>query len=365
MNEQTQTDVEQYLHEVETRLANLTDKNTIINELRSHLWDLANDISLQKSVGVEKAFTLALQQMEDPAILATRFLEEENDTPDTTVKPKSNWIRPATDLPETKISDSQFILLFIAGITMVLTFSALFALVINEPVFFFLSLIVSFIGITAMILFLYVKDQRNYNEQVVVFRQKFQKWTDTNKPKVKKNLSNLRADIDRKKPLLGAIGAHLGGVFAVLWWTFLSIVLLFIHFTNFIPLYNYQIWVPVGFILVFTFLGFELIRGTIQAVVGKVRATRLIDAFVGVVAGSIMITLVVVYPFTMNLVIASATDLVPIPANILMQLSNVNFDLILRFLILISAIVYYITALYNVFKFGVWKSSETKSVLAL
>ena len=100
MNKQVES-VEQYLNEVGMHLGDLADKDQIIIELRAHIWDLANQLSINKGLSVQEAFDDAILRMEDPQILASKFLDEE---PTST---KVDWKAPITT-PESKIKNEQF-----------------------------------------------------------------------------------------------------------------------------------------------------------------------------------------------------------------------------------------------------------------
>ena len=69
--------IDEYLNEVKMYLEPLPDRDQIINELRAHLWDLANKISREKGLSAQEAFNQAIGLMEDPQTLANKFLEEE------------------------------------------------------------------------------------------------------------------------------------------------------------------------------------------------------------------------------------------------------------------------------------------------
>ncbi|MHA2365918.1 MAG: hypothetical protein ACXAC7_18305 [Candidatus Hodarchaeales archaeon] len=372
-------DVENYLKEVQTFLGDLPDKETIIQELRTHIWDLANDFSEKKGISVQKAFTLALQEMEDPQILAARFLEEEKLDQVIDSKSTSSWKAPARDIPEYKIEPIQFLVVGVIGILLVLAMAALVAITTDDPFVFVISLIFGVLTIGLFMFILYYKDDQIYQEQITLLRTKFTKWKGDTQPKLDKMKSNLQKT--KVSPIWGNLGGHLEGFgnffllillsFVVMWLTFgqgnFKIGDTDINvgpdsfFTDF-QLFDEKLWIPVGVTLVFIIIGIKMIQALIQIAVGKIQVSRLISAFVNVIIASCFTLLVIFYPFTLEqaliYIFTDFTTIVDDPT-VFSQA-----DMWVRLILGIIAIVHFLNAIYDIIKFGYWKTSERKSLLS-
>ena len=160
-------DVEQYLAEVGRYLEPLPDKDQILKELRAHIWDLANRISDKgKDLTIQDCFEQALMMMEEPKVLASKFLEEEPD--------EKEWRAPLRT-PETKMENEQFIILAVVGVGAVIVFSWLMNYFVKEPIVSMFSFLLG-LGVTGIfIVMLYVNDERLFKEQIGKLRQTFQR----------------------------------------------------------------------------------------------------------------------------------------------------------------------------------------------
>ena len=162
--------VEQYLNEVSMHLGNLADKNQVITELRAHIWDLANKLSVDKGLSVQEAFDHAILRMEDPQILASKFLDEEPSPS------RADWRTPITT-PESKIKNEQFLLITIVGIAS-LAIIALLIRVPSSPLTSIASVLTFILGVLVIgmfVLALYFYDEKLFREQIANLRETFLK----------------------------------------------------------------------------------------------------------------------------------------------------------------------------------------------
>lgn len=403
------TDVESYLSEVRKHLVSLPDADAIVSELRSHIWDTANKISIEDGVSVEDSFRYALAQMEDPSTLASNFIDEEVvETKPFKIPNESSTVeqlrQPVTAIPENKVNDKQFFALGIAGFIIVMLIAAGVSIDTGEPIVFLVTMIIGSLAIGAFTFMLYFYDNKLFNEQLEQLRDKFNKIgtkivDDVNKTidrrrsynaEKKANVKFVNKDgqpvevqsksggyyVTRTAPTSRqyyvrkgtkkgiskwAFMEHLGGLIGFIFQAFLMGILIAIDYTTDIPLFN-EYWHYTGMILVFSTLGIQMIASLIRLIVGRIRATRLITAFVSLVVGGCAVALVIIYPFTIgeavNFALAAKID----DPEFLDFLVNYS-DSIFRAILAITAGLSFMKAAYNIFKFGSWKPTETKSLL--
>ena len=164
----TYKEVDAYLAEVGSYLDPLADKDQILKELQAHIWDLAHNISeKEKGISIHTAFEQALMIMEDPKVLASKFLEEES-------KITTEWKTPLTR-PESKIQNEQFIILALAGFIGIMAIAWILQIATNDPFISILSFFMGFIGIAFFIMALYITDEKTFKEQMLKLRISFQK----------------------------------------------------------------------------------------------------------------------------------------------------------------------------------------------
>ncbi|MFX0085649.1 MAG: hypothetical protein ACFFAU_08240 [Candidatus Hodarchaeota archaeon] len=360
MNKQVES-VEQYLNEVSRQIGTLADKDQIITELRAHIWDLANQLSIDKGFSVQEAFDHAILRMEDPQILASKFLDEE---PGST---KVDWRTPITT-PESKIKNEQFLLIAIIGIASV----ALMAFIIPvttstslQYTVFLLSLIFGTLAIGMFVAMLYFYDERLFHEQIGNLRKKFLKPLEDKK--VQKATTKKFTEFEVKKPtrvktpsFWGAFGEHLGGLFGGLFIGITMILFFAIDITQVIPLYN-ENWYFIGSIALYISLGASFVESLFKLIFGRIRATRLVSASTNIIAAIGSVILIMYYPFTFELAINTIFTNAEI---VIAGIPGVfDLDTGIKIFIGIVAIIQILSALYDIFKFGAWKPSDRRSLI--
>ncbi|MFX1283992.1 MAG: hypothetical protein ACFFB5_10070 [Promethearchaeota archaeon] len=355
MSKQSES-VEQYLEQVGMYLEPLADRDQIIRELRSHIWDQANRLSEEnKGLSVQAAFDQAILLMEDPQTLAAKFLEEESS--DFAV----DWKSPLK-VPEAKVRNEQFLVLAIVGFAAVLIMSLTIQIISNDLL---VSLIAVVIGILAIGMFtfgLYQSDEKLFQEQLTRFRALFQR-PESSKQGMKGDISFIREKsvLIRDVGFWSAFGEHLGGFFGGIFIAFLIGVIFVLDTSNLLPLFN-ENWYTIGALATYVVLGSSLAYSAFMVVFGRIRTTRLLSAAKNVIGFSCAIILVVYYPFTLKLaILAQNIPEVMTDPDFLLIVSKA--DLFLQMIIGISGIISGISALYDMFKFGAWKPSDRKSLI--
>ncbi|MHA1966556.1 MAG: hypothetical protein ACW964_02015 [Candidatus Hodarchaeales archaeon] len=355
--------VEQYLNEVNIHLGNLADRDQIITELRAHIWDLANKLSIDKGLSVQESFDHAILRMEDPQILASKFFDEE---PNNT---KIEWKAPLTT-PESKLNNEQFLLIAIIGVVGI----ALIALLttvssrisyINPYITIGVSFAFGFLVICMFVVALYFYDARLFREQLGKLRETFLRPLEERRTHKKANskLSSFesRKQITPRAPSSwGAFGEHLGGFLGGFFIGIIAILFFAIDITNAIPLFNKN-WFTIGFIVFYVGLGAGFVEALFKLIFGRIRATRLVSASTNILAGICNIFLIIYYPFTFELALNSFSSS---SVNVIIGIPGViDADSVVIIIIGIIAIIQFLNALYDVFKFGAWKPSDRKSLI--
>lgn len=354
MNKQFET-VEQYLDQVRMYLEPLADKDQIIKELRTHLWDQANRLSEEnKGLSIQEAFNQAILRMEDPKALAAKFLEEEPSD-------FTDWKSPIK-VPETKVQTEQFLVLAIIGFAAVLVMALSIQMTSNDLV---VSLLAVTIGVLAIGMFtfgLYLSDTKLFQEQLSRFREMFQR------PESSTQTSSTDVTFIREKPMItkevgfwSAFGEHLGGFFGGIFIIFVIAFIFLLDTMNYLPLFN-QNWYTTGALAVYLALVSSLVYSAFLVIFGRVRVTRLVSAGKNIIGLICALVLILNYPFTLEVAILAQNipEIMSDPE--LMQLVS-RADIFLRLVIGISGIISGISALYDVFKFGAWKPSDRKSLI--
>ncbi len=353
--------VEQYLNEVNKYLGNLADRDQIITELRSHIWDLANQLSKDKGLSVQEAFDHAILRMEDPQILASKFFDEEPNNA------KIEWKAPLTT-PESKLRNEQFLLIAVIGVVgmallaFLTTFSSNLSYV-NPYIPIGLSFVFGFLVICIFVVTLYFYDDKLFREQLEKLRETFLRPLDekgATKPENSASFASRKPITTKAPSFWGAFGEHLGGFFGGIFIGIAMIIFFAIDITNAIPLFN-ENWYTIGFIAFYVGLGAGFTESLFKLIFGRIRATRFVSASTNILAAVCSIILIIYYPFTVEVAI---NILSPSSVNVFTGIPGVlDLDSIVKGIIGIVAIIQFLSALYDIFKFGAWKPSDRKSLI--
>lgn len=365
MNKQVES-VEQYLNEVSMHLGGIADKEQIINELRTHIWDLANQLSIEKGLSVQDAFDHAILRMEEPRNLAVKFLDEE---PSNT---KPDWRAPITT-PESKIRNDQFLLIALVGVVGV----AIMALIISFTtssgslitVATFLSFIFGILAIGMFIALLYFYDEKLFREQIEKLRETFLKPLEDRKTQMtnkKQNSMFMAKELSKTETpsFWSAFGEHLGGFLGAF---FIGLVFIFFFLVDIVDVIPFSAWSNdnwdfYGSIAIYTLLGSAFVESVFELIFGRIRATRLISACTSMIAVVCCVILTIFYPFTIE---SGLTTTFP-DMLFNFNMGSLGIDSIetgVKIVIGIFGIFQFILVLYNVFKFGSWKPSDRKSLI--
>lgn len=333
----TDSKVEEYLEQVKSCLISFQDKQQILKELNEHIWDVAHSISEEEHVSVNQAFEITLSRMEDPQTLADRFMEE-----------YEGFEQRYT--PEEKISEQQFAIIGIVSLIFVGIFSTIFTIISQETWIFWSFTIIPGMGLAiGFLIYLYLKNEKEFDEQVEIFKLEIREQLIKGGKVEFKPTGSLRAFGEHFSGLIGAI-VVIGSMILVYW----------IDTTNAYPVFN-ENWYTSGFFACYIAWGATLFRYIAQMFLGKIRVSRIILAANDVVNSLAFTTLFMAYPFTLGPSLAESIGTILTDSSILSFLMGIDFYIHLIFGI--AASIMAISALYNLFKFGVWQPEEKKSLL--
>ncbi len=343
------TNVNQFINEVRQALQNHPDADDIVLELQNHIWDLANNYSTKTGAGVDEAFQYALDQMEDPKVLAQDFLAE------LRTGTYGNWAETKSPVPEPQLTEGQIIILSGVGtlIATILLFAISWVASIYTPglapfdLFDRLGFVVVVIPIIALTL--YYRDRAEFERQVKRLRNRFARGDE----KVPKSPAEQLKE--KRKQKISAFGAHLSGFLEAVWNAGAIIFVLYISYILSLSVFN-PTWYSMGIYLTIFALSLDIIRGMIRMFVGEIKASRLIDGIVDISSGIVMAMFFVFYPFNLDLWIHETFG------TFFYQAVTGSYDLDLRYLLGFGAIIQVVNSIYNVFKFGTWKPKDHKSL---
>ena len=222
------------------------------------------------------------------------------------------------------------------------------------------------------ILALYISDERLFKEQLQKLRWSFQRSYEeireelkrytTPPPKTRNVVFYKEVESEKTKEVgfWSAFGEHLGGFIGAVFIVLFMAFLFYLDITRF-PLFN-ENWYFIGALAVYISLGASLFYSGFLVLFGKIRISRLLSALKNFIGAGSSVILLVFYPFTMQLA-ANAV----LPADLLSNPDFItlfeNLDVIVQFMIGIGGIISFIQGLYDIFKFGAWKTSDRRSLI--
>ncbi len=355
MNNNVSNEVELYLNEVNELLGNLPDKQDIIHELRTHIWDEANHLSSKKGLSFSDAFREAIDRMENPQALAEKFISTEPSDSSESYKGVGSKFTSQSYVPERSITREQYVLMGLLGMLSVLIFSPIisFSLTSGEflPFLFVLSFVVGLIIIIFFLLFMYYQDEKTRNAQIVELRKRFQK------------ISFQFQSTKSKYPASwwSKLGEHAAGI-GMLWLMIIaSAAVIYLTFGLPYPSLLNDNWFYLGFIIVGISLIIEASTAIFTIALGRVRILRLINGMKHFLLAILTLILLIYYPL-------SLTDTIMefLPADINPQVFNFleNIDFYAKIFLGLIASLHWMAGLYDLFKYGFWKLSDRKSLIA-
>jgi hypothetical protein len=360
----TYKEIDDYLAEVGRYLEPLADKEQILKELQAHIWDLAHNISeKEKGLTIHESFEQALMIMEDPKTLASKFLEEESNI-------TTEWKSPL-NRPEFKIQNEQFVILALAGFIGIMLIAWIIQIATNDPFISFLSVVLGLIGISFFIMALYISDERTFKEQVRKLRVSFQKsyedikteFSNRTKPVPKKSLDVYYVKEDSQKPEVSfwsAFGQHLGGFFGGFFTVLAIAFFLYLEISD-IPIFN-ENWYSISGIAIYISLFVSIGYNAFLVLFGRIRVTRLASAVKNIASGVSGAIVLIYFPFTLTTAISAYA-----PAEFLADPDAFwfiqNADLVALIIFGIVTVISFLSAMYDMFKFGAWEASDRKSLI--
>ena len=361
MSKQTD-DLETYLTIVKTELGDHPDAEDIIHELRTHVWDVADGIAAKTGSSVEDSFIMALEQMEEPQVLAKKFQIEQ--VPHTKM-----WTEPKSDLPERKITNQEFILLAIIGFFVATIILSIILWVDQltdtklDPFNFIVGLVQVAILIALIIGFLYYRDEKVFKNQVQKLRNKFSKTKEKedDAPASEIEQSKKKKDDCSSDEICEIYGVHILGLLKVIFGFLIILGALYVTFIAQWELFTDN-WFSIG-LIVFIFLQIiDIIEGMIRMVIGEIRISRLICSIVEMFHFMGTVILVIFYPFDIAGWFETIND--PTARSIVDAINNVisRPDHTFRIVMGVLAVFILMSALSNAAKFEEWKPSQHRSL---
>ena len=358
----TMNDLEAYLNIVKAELGHHPDAEDIIQELRAHIWDVANGIAAKIGSSVEESFIMALEQMEEPQILGSKFQIEE-------LPPTPIWKEPRSVLPEKKLTDREFILLGIIGLFAATVILSIISWVdqltdTNLDSFNFIVGLVQVAILIALIVgFLYYRNEHEFKNQVQNLRDKFGKMEvkEVVAPTLVLGPKTEKKDDCLSDEMKDALELHFQGLFQIILGILVIIATLYITFIAKWDLFT-DYWFSIGLFVVIFLQIADIIKGTIKMFVGEIRISRLIHCTVGILYFLGTIIMVVFYPYDIAGWFETITD--PTARSIVDAITSVisRPDYWFRIFMIVAGVFALMDAFYNLGKFGMWEPSHQKSL---
>ncbi|MHA1989496.1 MAG: hypothetical protein ACW981_05230 [Candidatus Hodarchaeales archaeon] len=355
MNQNESNEVELYLNQVSEQLSHLPDKEDILIELRQHIFDMANELSLTKQFTVSEAFREAIDRMENPQVIAEKFISMESSDSSESYKGVGSKFTTQNYAPERRITNEQFAIMGLIGLVSVLLFSPIISFSLSSgeflPFIFGLSFVTGLVIIIFFLLFMYYQDEKTRNAQIAELRKRFQK------------VSSQFQSTKNKYPASwwSKFWEHAAGI-GNLWLVILASAAV-IYLTFWLPypnLFNDN-WFYIGFIIVIISLIVEASTAIFTIALGRVRILRLMKGMKHFLLAVLALVLLIYYPLTLSDAIIEF-----LPANIDLRVLNFfeNIDFYAKILLGIIASIHWMTGLYDLFKYGFWKPSDRQSLLS-
>ena len=359
-------EIDQYLHLVRKKLSMLPDAEEIVQELRTHIWESANKFATRDNLPIEQAFRKALDQMEDPEILANRFYEEsgyEYSSSDIQSTPSysqnssfAQSFQNKSVVPERKLEQDKFLIITIMGFAASMIIGGTLIATIKDPVISILGSLIQMGAFLGFILYLYYRDDQTFKEQIALLREKFEKEF-ANKNKGRKGKKRRKFVSDRVQILF----IHIGGVLGAMFMFFVLILLTVVSYIYVQPFFN-DYWFSVGLIGFYIMIGSQMIYYVVQAFLGKVRGLRMLEVIINFLSAIIIFILIFYYPFTIGKGIIEVAGSSLTDPDVITFLST-KIDYYIRIIMGIVVAVNLMKAIYGIFKFETWKAKDTKSLL--
>lgn len=360
MEQAVDSSIEQYLHLVRKKLGDLPDTEIIIQELRTHIWDLANNLSIKKGLAIQDAFTQALEQMEDPDILASKFLDVNTTGTGlyiSTPKKINSWNAPSL-VPDRKITAPELLIVAIFGFILTMFMATIVTITTSNSGIFVVTFILGIIATGGFAFFLYFQDERTFQEQLTKLKMHFEK----NKTRSSNNITNYKNKFEKtfSNPTVQAFFEHFSALMGLIGEFFMLGIILYLSFTDSIPIFNNK-WYPTGMTIVLIMMSIQIIATAIHVFTGRIRISRLINGVEASTSGVAFLLLALYYPFTFGAAFLyffekSITD----PKTIQ---SLTQIDSAIPSILTIIGILLLMSAIYNFIKYTMWKPTERRSLL--
>ncbi|MFX0096114.1 MAG: hypothetical protein ACFFBD_30525 [Candidatus Hodarchaeota archaeon] len=364
-----------FLIEISSELGDMAGKGAILNELRTHLFDMANDIARNEGVDIDTAVFISIELMGSPKKIARRFREIEEEEPAGFVTLDQNSV----------------ILLLVLGVACI-AFIAFFSAL--NPSLGIYGLIVGGLALAGYILiliFLYLRTNQQVDEEIRSIGNTIAQNLNIIASDIAKFGRDLMGHIERKtpreerqvffqkqyridrappepevptvtKPRKPAYGEHLGGILgAIILTVFLVITVLLI-------------WIRCPFFVaekinlfvlgaIFVPIVLDICVNIVKGMVGRIRTTQGLETLANGISTICLGYLLIVFPFDFVAGIEWFINVVsPIQINIPFSLyqGNFFFALVLTVILVINLV----ETLVGAIKFYTFKKADILSLWA-
>ncbi|MFX1253806.1 MAG: hypothetical protein ACFFCZ_19505 [Promethearchaeota archaeon] len=370
-------EVNRFMMEISYELGDITGKGAILNELRTHLFDQAEDIA-KGEVDIDTAVFISMDLMGTPKSIAQRFKELEEEEP----------------LGFVALSQESFVLLVILG-AVCISLMALF-LAFNPSIGpYFLAIGgVAFAGYVIMVIFLYVRTNQNVDEEfrnigntiahnlnviaqdIAQFGKDLMGHIEKATPREERQVIMQKqykirphppkqVVAEKTKPKKSAWGEHLGGIFGAIFGSIFTVVLAWLIWIGF-PLF-----VPAKMnLFVFGALFAPLIIGVcvdiVKGLIGHVRTSQGLETLRNGVSAVCLAYLLVIFPFDAQAALdwflaLLATYSANIPSTLgFFTQANFYFALVLTIALVITLLI----TIVGTIKFLTFKKEDIRSLWA-
>ena len=275
----------------------LPDAEDFVQELRTHIWESANKYATHDHLRIEQAFRIALDNMEDPEVLANRFYEESgyeytsSQDPSTYSTPShssfSQSFQQKSVVPERKLDQDKFLLIAVLGFFAVMIIGGTLVATIHDPVISILGSLIQMAAFVIFIGYLYYRDDQTFQDQITRLREKFEKAhaehlenksakgiSNRERRSLKRELRKMRRE-GRQTTSLDAFFIHLGAFLGAVFMFAVILLLIYVSYIRVVPFFN-DYWYSIGLVIFIIMIGSQMIYFAAKAFLGQVRGLRML-----------------------------------------------------------------------------------------
>ncbi|MFX1536929.1 MAG: hypothetical protein ACFFDI_22145 [Promethearchaeota archaeon] len=301
-------EVNKFMIEISYELGNITGKGAILNELRTHLFDQAEDIA-RGEVDIDTAVFISMDLMGAPKEIARRFKELEEEEP----------------LGFVALSQESFVFLIMLGAACITLMALLLAFNPSIGPYFLPIGGVALAGYVLMVIFLYVRTNQNVDEEfrnigntiarnlniiaqdIALFGKDLMGHIEKATPREERQVImqkkyNIRPPPPKQvvtevtKPKKSAWGEHLGGIFGAIFGSIFIVVIAWLIWIRF-PLFDLAKMNSLVLVAIFAPLVIGVSVDIIKGLIGHVRTSQGLETLSKGVNTICLTYLLIVFPF--------------------------------------------------------------------